>query len=194
MIPKGLFTQIGAVIVSIGIIVTYVKPSFAEIELIQNDIALYQKERSSVLAVNSQLSSLVAQMQSVSIDDQKRLLAYLPDKIDELYISRDLLIIAQSSGVLYKDMKYIGKEESSKSRKNIEQPLPEGPIPHKFSLSVEGTYEQIKNLFNLIARSNYPLEVQGAKITKTDGGFLSLDLDLVTYSFNEVITDEEITL
>ncbi len=193
MIPKGLFTQILAVIVSIGIIFTYIKPAFTEVEFIQNDIALYQRERNSVLAVNSQLSSLVAEMQSVSVDEQKRLLAYMPDTIDELYISRDLLLITQQAGVLYKDVKYISDEDPSSSRQEVSEMPADGPTAHRFTLSVEGTYEQTKNMFDLIARNNYPLEIHGAKISQIEGGFLGVDLDLVTYSFNADITSEENT-
>ncbi|MEN9922405.1 MAG: hypothetical protein RL097_682 [Candidatus Parcubacteria bacterium] len=194
MIPNGLFTQIGAMIISVGIIFTYIEPSFAEVKLLQDDIARYQKEREGVLAVNSLLSSLVTKMENVSPTDRQRLLAYMPNEVDELYVSRDLQIMAQKAGVLYRDVKYLGKEEEKKpSRNTPNQVVAVGSNPHIFSLSAEGTYEQIKALFDLIAKNKYPLEVHRLAIKQTEGGFLSVDTDLVTYSYRDNgFTSEEI--
>lgn len=193
MIPNGLFTQIGAMLISVGIIFTYIEPSFAEVKLLQDDIARYQKEREGVLAVNSLLSSLVTKMENVSPTDRQRLLAYMPNEVDELYVSRDLQIIAQEAGVLYRDVKYLGSKKENDSRRAANQTAAVGPEPHIFTLSAEGTYEQIKSLFDLIAKNKYPLEVHRLVIKQTEGGFLSVDTDLVTYSYrNNGFTSEEI--
>ena len=45
MIPKGLFTQIGMIIVSVLIIITQINPIFAEIKAVQDSISVYQEER-----------------------------------------------------------------------------------------------------------------------------------------------------
>lgn len=191
MIPKGLTTQIGMLIVSAGIIFTYVQPAFGEVAKIQDNIQTYQIERDKVVSVNSQLSRLMAQMESVSNDDQRRLLTYMPDSVDEINVSRDLLLITIPSGVLYKDVRYTGLADRASKKNRAATEEESGPEGHQFSLSVEGTYEQIKNLFRLIEQNNYPLEVRGVEISKLDGGFLGADLILVTYSFQSDITNEE---
>lgn len=184
MIPKGLFTQIGMVIVSIVIVVTYIKPEFSVIESIQDDIALYEQKRSEVLLVNSRLSELSDQVESISDVDKIRLATYLPETLDPLHISRDLLLATIQAGVLYKDVTFDGEQKTNNRQNNQTRSTENKPQAHTFSLKVEGTYSQVKELFRLLEQNNYPLEVYSANVTKVDGGFLAVDLVLVTYSFD----------
>lgn len=184
MIPNGLLTQIGMLIVSVAIIFTYIQPSFAEVEQTQNEIVTYQEERQKVVAVNSRLSSLVSQVDNVPNDDRRRLLAYMPDKVDKLNISRDLLLITQEAGVLYRNVGYEEAPKNATRQNTAAAADATQPIPHQFTLSVEGTYSQLKGLFALLEQNHYPLEVQEVSIQKIDGGFLSADITLTTYAFN----------
>lgn len=188
MMPKGLVTQLGMVAVSIGIVITYIQPAFGEVEDIQNNIATYKTERDKVVTVNSRLSELMSDMGSVSNDDQRRLLTYMPDSIDEIAVSRDLLLITLQAGILYKDVKYGGLGD--RKGKKGSQAAEVSSQPHVFMLSVEGTYEQLKNLFRLLEQNNYPLEVQEVSIGKLEGGFLSAEIRLVTYAFKSDITND----
>lgn len=183
MIPKGLFTQIGMIIVSVAIIFTYVKPQFTTIASIQDDIALYQQKRDEVLSVNSRLTELTDQVDSVSDLDKKRLQTYLPETLDPLKVSRDLLLATIQAGVLYKDVTFDGAEKQDK-RQTTKAADENKPTQHVFSLKVEGTYAQIKELFRLLEQNNYPLEVQSADVSRIDGGFLAATVTLVTYSFD----------
>lgn len=185
--PKGLFTQLSMIVVAAAIIFTYVRPAFVEVGKIQDDIGLYQEERQKVLSVNSRLSSLVSQMDSVSVEDRRRLLTYMPDTVDDLSVSRDLLLITRQAGVLYKDVGYSGPGKGSKNTSSGASVLPE---PQQFTLSVEGTYTQIKNLFTLLEQNHYPLEIHGVSIGKADGGFLTVEIELMTYSFNSDIDNQ----
>jgi hypothetical protein len=193
MIPKGLFTQIGMLIVSVGIIFTYIKPAFGEVAAIQDNIQTYQMERDKVISVNSLLSKLVTDMESVSSEDQRKLLTYLPDSVDGINVSRDLFLITLQSGVLYKDVRDMGLVARGSKNNRVEDSEEElGPEGHQFGLSVEGTYDQLKNLFRLIEQNNYPLEVQSVSIDKLDGGFLGAEITFVTYSFRSDITSEPV--
>lgn len=191
MFPKGLITQIGMLIISASIIFTYIQPAFGEVAKIQDNIQTYKVERDKVVIVNSQLSKLVADMESVSPEDQRKLLTYMPDSVDELNVLRDLHLITQQSGVLYKDVRYMGPAERGSKKKNRANSEEEfGPDGYQFGLSVEGTYDQLKNLFRLVEQNNYPLEVQSVAISKLEGGFLGAEIIFVTYSFQSDITSE----
>jgi len=98
MIPQGLFTQIGMVIISAAVIVTYIQPIFTEIGVKQKDISIYQDKIKSVSAVNDKLDSLTARLNSVSTDDNRRLLTYMPDEIDSISVIRDLYLISNQAG------------------------------------------------------------------------------------------------
>lgn len=187
MIPKGLFTQIGMVIIAIAIIITYVKPTFTEISEVQDSIEVYQSERAKVESVNEQLATLLSRMEGVSNDDKRRLQTYLPDTVDGISVRRDLTLITQEAGVFYKDTSYGGESYNNSNRNNKTQDEVGGnPTAHSLTLSVEGTYTQLKNLFRLIEQNNYPLEVSSVSIQKIEGNFLSADIDLTTYSYKSI--------
>jgi len=190
MIPKGLFTQVGMVIVAVSIIVTYVQPAFTKLGTVQDSIGVYQSEREQVASVNAQLDSLVSRLESVSNTDQRKLLIYLPDAIDEIAVQRDLLLISQEAGVLYKNSGYLGKTD----KKNNQSADESGTLPaaHSFALSVVGTYGQIKNLFRLIGQNHYPLEVYTVNIERLEGDYLSADIQLVTYTYQASVTNNKV--
>lgn len=192
MIPKGLFTQIGMVIVSIGIIITYVEPAFSDIGKVQDSIGVYRSEKEKVAQVNSQLDALLETQKSVSLVDQNRLLTYMPDAedIDPISIPRDLALIALQAGVIYKEASFIGFDPVSVSNANPN--ISQEPTPYRFSYAVEGTYSQVKNLFSLLEQNNYPLEVTDMTIEKLEGGFLSVTMQLTTYAYTDVLPNKEL--
>ncbi|MBP6881526.1 MAG: hypothetical protein KBC35_02790 [Candidatus Pacebacteria bacterium] len=185
---KGVFTQFVMVVLSVGIIFTYIKPAFKEIAVIQSETKIYEEEITKVLSVNSQLSDLQADMESVSVTDKLRLRSYMPDSIDELMIMRDLYLITNKSGTLYKGVLASGNQGGAQKKKASTTSI--DPNQHAFTLSAEGTYAQIKNLFSLLEKNNYPLEIQGVSLSPAEGGFLIASIDLVTYSFQDDITSQ----
>jgi hypothetical protein len=190
MIPKGLFTQIGMVIVAVAIIIMYVKPTFFEIGSVQDTIGVYNKKREEVETVNSKLSSLLSSISNVPNEDNRRLYTYMPDEVDEIAVLRDLVFISNESKVVYKDSKFIGvaKDNGSQNLENVSNL----PRVYTFTLSVTGTYESLKKLFSLLEKNDYSLEVQGLNVTKSEGDFLETEIELVTYAYQEPIIDNKI--
>jgi hypothetical protein len=185
MIPTGLFTQILMIIVSVAIILTYVKPTFLELSKTQDDIAVYREEQEKVIAVNSRLADLTAKISSIPVSDQRKLLTYLPDTLDEVMVARDLLFITVESGASYESVEY-ANDNAKKGRSNTSNSDSGNenlPTKHTFELSVIGTYEQVKRLFELIEQNNYPLEVHGAELTGSGTDFITASLTLVTYTY-----------
>lgn len=189
MIPKGLFAQIAVIIVAIAIVWLNVKPSFEKVKNTQNDIETYQTEREKIVVVNSQLATLVTKMDSISTEEQRRLLTYLPNVIDELRISRDIMLIAKEAGVIYRDVQYAGEEGVSS---NIRDEANITPISHFFTLSVEGTYDQVKNLFVQLELNDYPLEVRDVSIAKAEGDFLTTSVTIATYALRHEVSDSNL--
>ncbi|MCA9358714.1 hypothetical protein KC926_00725 [Candidatus Kaiserbacteria bacterium] len=182
MIPKGLFTQLAMIALSVGIITTHVQPSFAEIGKVQDSISTYSDKRKEVSGVNQRLNTLVDRLDSVSQTDKVNLNTYMPDNVDTIGVPRDLLFIVLESGVLYKSVDFAGDKDKRSSNSNSGE---NGPKAYTFSLSIEGTYSQLKNFFKLIERNNYPLEIENLSIQLIDGGFLSASMDIVTYSYQK---------
>lgn len=179
MIPKGLFTQIIMVVISVAIIITYIKPGLSEATSTQDDIVVYQKGTESVSEVNDQLATLVSRLEGVSVEDQRRLLTYMPDKIDHISVLRDLLLISIESGATYKNSSY---SEGGKTR-DANSPAVNMPAKNVFSLQVDGTYDQLKKLLGLMEKNDYPLEITDLNISSIEGGLMSADISLNIYSY-----------
>ena len=177
MIPRGLFTEIIMIGLAVGIIFTYIRPSFADITKIQDDIMLYQTEREKVSEVNDKLKSLKEKMDEVSGDDKDKLFTYLPDQVDIIDIPRTLSFMAESAGLILVDVSYSGVLQNSDSEEDDFS-----PIAHSFSLSVEGSYSQIKRLLSMMEQNEYPLEIKSLDISVLEGGFLEAKFDIATYS------------
>ncbi len=179
MIPKGLFTQIGMIIIAVATIMTYIMPTFKEISAVQDEIKKFEDKKNEVYAVNSKLADLVSEVSSVPIEDHRKLNDYLPDEVDVIAIPKDLFIISKEAGVLYKNSVSSGDKDNSSSAEGE----PTFATAHSFDLSVEGTYSQLKQLFSLLEKNHYPLQVGSLDITKLDGPLLSAEIGLVTYAY-----------
>ena len=94
------------------------------------------------------------------------------------------MLITKQSGASYVDAKSLGdgRKSSSRSRRDTQASTANEPKQYSFSLSVEGTYLQLKTLFSLLEQNKYPLEVQSVDITSNEGGFLGAELTLATYA------------
>lgn len=189
MIGKGLFSQVAIIAVAMVIIFMYIRPTFIKVGGTQEDITRYQEERDKVVNVNSLLANLVAKMDSVPPDDQLRLKTYLPDSVDEISVSRDLFLITKTAGASYKSVDFSKSAKESTKTDPTTSKENSLPVAHEFTLSVDGTYDQLKTLFVKLAENNYPLEVQEVHISREGSSFLTAEITLVTYSYqNNVIS------
>ncbi len=192
MVSGGLFTQIGMLIVSVAIIFTYVKPEFTKISEVQDVIASYRDQRTTVISVNSLLSSYVNKIDSRSSDDQNRLNTYVPETVDSISVLRDLYLITKAAGVFYIDSSYVEEEEQSKGGMQVDETdnSTKVPLAHPIALSVEGNYDQIKVMLDLLEHNHYPLQITKMDITATDGEYLRADLELNTYSYRKFVIED----
>ncbi len=178
MIGNSLLTQVIVAAVAIGIVVTYIQPKFGEIKQRQDEIAQTQEELERVTAVNNQLKNLYDRVNGISQQDKAALLIYLPDQIDEVQILKDLTAMARDAGVDLRDVRYQGDGAANGVAEDYRS-------PHSFALSFESSYEDMKKILSNLERNNYPLVIEQMSVRPTEGGFLSVDIGLMTYSLNE---------
>ena len=180
MIFNSFVTQIGMLLLGVGIIFTYVQPTFGKIGTMQTTIVQYQEEQQKVNAVNGQLASLVSQVNSITTSDMRALMTYMPDQIDHVAVSKDIFAISELAGVYLEGVSYDGTVDAvvvSESATEVE------PEQHAFSVNVSGTYEQTKAFLQMIEQNNYPLEVKELSMTSAETGLITTDVLLITYSF-----------
>lgn len=182
MMSKNIFIQIAMIAISVGIILTFVEPTFSKIGELQDDIVVYQTEQQKVSGVNAQLASLISTLDNIAPDDQRRLLAYMPDDVDTISVVRDLSLISENAGVEYISAVASGEGVPADEREvEVVSDFVE-PKEYIFTLSVEGAYDQIKNLFMLLEQNNYPLEVKTVSVQKAESGLLAAEITMSAYA------------
>ena len=184
MIFNSFVTQIAMAIVAVGILFTYVQPTFSKIGTIQESVEQYQAEQEKVASVNASLATLVQKVNNISSADMKALLTYLPDEVDQVKVSRDIFLMAEEADVYLRSVQYDGiyEQEVPVVTGELVPTLPTGPTGHSFVLDFSGTYDQTKLLLSLLEQNNYPLEVHELSVAPVEGGLLETSLKVVTYS------------
>ena len=178
MIPYGLLSQISLIVVAVALTMTYVKPMFVKISDVQDKIALYQEEKDKVSVVNQKLATLVQQVNAVSLEDQKRLLTYMPNSVDTIAVPRDIEAIATEAGVLVRSITYDGPIAIPVADGQVTSSTPE---PHAFLIEFESSYEQLKAVLTSFEQNHYPLEVSEMEVRKLEGGFIGSSIKIITY-------------
>ena len=194
MIPSGLLTQIGMLIVSVTIVFTYIKPAFGNISVKQDNIAAYKEEKKKVISVNSKLASLISQIESVDSDDEFKIVSYLPDKLDEISVQRDIRFMIDKIGLIYRNLSISDKENdpNTSTQANNTSRNSDKPKVHTISLEVAGDYQQLKEFLVLLESNAYPLELTSLKVNPSKSGIdLDIFMDLTTYTYNEIALPED---
>ena len=86
----NLFVQIVMIAIAVGVVIFYVNPTVANIKQTQDLNQKYLDEINKVVTVNSLLQENVNQISSISRENKKALLRYLPDSVDEIAVLKDL--------------------------------------------------------------------------------------------------------
>ncbi|USN92340.1 MAG: hypothetical protein H6782_00800 [Candidatus Nomurabacteria bacterium] len=165
----------------------FIKPTFDNISVIQDRIEVYKTEHDKVASVNEKLASMVRKTDGVSGDSENRLATYLPDEIDDIVIQRDLMLIIEEAGIKATNVSYEGPGSKGGDTGGLSN-------SYSFSVSLEGSYEQIKHFFDVLERNNYPLEVSELSVSESEEGFLSAEVKLKTYSFKDEALNKEIEI
>ncbi len=179
MIPYGLLSQISLIVVAVALTMTYIKPMFVKISSVQDKISIYQEETEKVAAVNQTLDSLVKKVDSVSQEDQKRLLTYMPNEVDNIAVPRDIQAIAAEAGVVVQSINYEGP--ISMPNNTLGPSAVSAIEPHSFVVELESSYDQLKQVLSYLEQNHYPLEVTEMEVRKKEGGFVTATLKIVTY-------------
>ena len=155
----------------------YVHPTFTNIGKIQESILLYQTESSKVIEVNTKLASFTQRLNAMQQSDIRSLMTYLPDTVDHMAVSADILNMAVESGVFL---------ESIRSNEGVSSVLANEPTTkHTFVLGITGTYSNIKTFLAKLEENNYPLETHNLVISASETDLMKATLSVVTYSFNK---------
>lgn len=181
-------TQLALVIVSIVIIVTYIRPTFDDMERIRNEAETYQTALDNANSYNMKLRELYDQTNSFSVTERRVLNRFMPKEIDAIAVMRDIETIAQNHSIpltaLSSSDAVLGtvntQQQTAAQGQVIEKQLP--VTVQKFQLNVSATYDQFKTFLHDLERNAYLLEVANLSVEPSDDDLYSFGLTLEAYS------------
>jgi len=162
-----LLIQVILILTSVTIIVTYIRPAFADIALIQDDIARYNNTVSKASELNAALQDLVSTERSISPQELRSLQTYLPSQINDVLIMRDIQNIFKSINVPISTLTSVSTNAFQSTVPMVEgatgRMVPDQSTPsmifRDFQLSFFGTYDHLKIIMQGLEINAYPLEV-----------------------------------
>ena len=161
-----LLTQFILLLTSLIIVVTYIRPAFAEIADIQDDIVRYESTVSKASELNAALNELVQDEKSISSRELANLNAYLPTAIAEVVVMRDIQNMFEQNGLSLSALTSASPENYRvrNARTEAQSPIEAAEaapdlVFRDFQISFFGTYEQLKSVLSSIEVNAYPLEI-----------------------------------
>jgi hypothetical protein len=197
MIPKGLFMNVGMILVSGGIIFTYIMPTFEVIGSTQNERKVYQDELNRVVDVTTRLNELKRSADGISVEERSALTTYLPSQIDPVVVQRDLLFIAEAADISLTSLTVADADSQNPVTQTDESAATSSRselVPHHFTLAFTAPYSQAKDFLTILGTNEYPLRVTELEITPAGsegsatvapGGSdeVTVSITVTTYSF-----------
>lgn len=178
------------VVLAVAILLLYIRPTVTDIRATQDNISSYEYELDRVTSVNDMLRSQASAIDALPLSNIQALERYLPSRIDEIAIMRDLELIVNEVGVTLVTLEFAGSDASANADPSLEV-VSRGnkPVATKFRLGVTATYDELKTLLSAIEVNNYQLSIDSADVTPSEAGELSADIVLVAYSLEAVPTE-----
>ncbi|MFT5037262.1 MAG: hypothetical protein ACI9VM_000841 [Candidatus Azotimanducaceae bacterium] len=184
--------QIVLIIISVVIIITYIKPTFTLMQETQGETDEYQTAIANAESYRTELSALLARVEGFDDDNRKVLERYVPDALDIVAIMRDIETIVQNNKMVLTAVsagdigaKDIGKINAVQGQQSKDSQVIQnaGLQFQQFSVSVTGTYIQFKLLLKDFEINAYPLEIMNIEFSPGEGSLYTFSLGLETYSF-----------
>ena len=185
-------TQIILIILSVIIIMTYIRPKFDDISKTQGETDKFRTAVERATEFNQRLQSLISQIESFSGGDVRKLEKFMPDTIDEVVVMRDIVTIAEANSLILDAIKAEGNVEPANpttiqgeavSQTNVLTPL----TSEQFLLTVTGTYVQFKKFLSDVERNAYPLEVVELSFETGEGTLIQFDVTFEAYALTSSI-------
>ena len=180
MMVNSFLGQIITAGIALAIIFTYIKPTIERINLNQNDLTDYQEERDKVNDTIARLNNRLSDVNNLSEDDRKKLSTFLPEKIDEVQVMRDLDAIARAADLSLTTITYQPSSASSQAASGTQDTV--ALSEHVFTMNLTSSYDRLKRLVDILQYNHCPIYPKELEVTTNEGGFLNVNLQVSVFS------------
>lgn len=190
-----------AIVLSVALFFTYVRPMMKDIRAIQDETRDYAQAIERADALRARVNELVAQQNSFSTADLERLEALLPDVRDDVAFMLQVDALADDHNMLFSNIKVTDAEEIAEELKD-EQDKGSADIDpaagtentgamaydiSEVSFTVTGTYEEFRRFLADLERSLLLVDVVKLDFKESEGDLVAFNLTVRTYSFKSGI-------
>ena len=175
----SILTQIGMIIAAVTITLTFIKPTYANIQARREMTKMYVTEADKVKEVDDMLIRKAAIIDSVSAADTAALKRYVPDSVDDVAVMKDIQAIFIGLALPLVSLTVGGAGSVVTSGDGA---VDSGLIRHSYAVSTKLSYSELKTLLKVIEVNNYLLQVDSLSIAPGETGDLGVALSLSTFS------------
>ena len=194
-----LITQLILVIVAVLIVIMYIQPRFATLQVIQRESVQFSEAVAKAKQFNDQLNLLLNQANTLTPAEESRLAMYLPFQIDTVAVARDLENLAETYNLTVLSIETNSRESSESAVANQEsadfgatpaaQDVRDQLVTQTVSISVAGGYEDFKTFLQATEANAYPLQVTSLSLAAQTGeeavlGTMQYQMEFAVYSLS----------
>ncbi len=174
------------IVIAIGAFVGYIQPTYSKgVVPLQAQITQYDNTLTAAEDFNRREAELATQRNAIPQDAVARLVAFLPDGVDNIQLILDLNALAGRSGLRLSNFDIKGGDTGTESTPvSGTSPLESASslVEHiDISFVASGTYSQFRTFLDGIERSLRPLDVVQLTITDAPSGIYTYNLTLRIY-------------
>jgi len=192
-------TPIFAFIIAIGLVLTYVRPTFQSVRDTQDETKEYESAIARAQELRTELQRKIDQKKSFTPSQLERLEAMIPDSADEVATILDIDTLARAHNMSVSGIAVAGSSASSDSSNMNVSPddLAMGGVPaenttqstqeyssKEISFTLAGTYEDLRAFIDALEKSLVLYDVTKLEFGASDGDVLALSMTIRTYMFN----------
>ncbi len=197
-------TPIVALLIAIGLVITYVQPSFVAIKAMERETVEYENALRHASALQARIDEKLERKRGFDQTGLVRLSQLLPTEINEVDIILTLDGLARDHDMSLGDIEITEPvaEESTEPEEVAEAPIAamgvdDAPLPSSgqaartggkgttytdFAFSVTGTYDQLKDFVSDLERSLTLFEIMNLTFDESEGDQTAFNLIVRTYA------------
>lgn len=181
----GRILPIALILFSIAIFVLYVNPTYSKVIIPhQAQIKSYDSALKAADDFNAKENELASQYNAIPRESIARLMAYLPDGVDNVQMILDLNALASATGVRLSDFNIKSSETATTDQSKGQIALQSGSSATEnitIGVKATGTYSAFRAFLNGIEHSLRPLDLIQINVSPTPTGVYSYELTFRIY-------------
>lgn len=181
----GRILPIILILIAVGAFVGYVSPTYTKTILpLQAQIKNYDSALRAAEDFNTKEAELATQRNAIPPESIARLMAYLPDGVDNIQLILDLNALASATGVRLSDFNVRSSEGVTSDQSKGQLALQPGTSSTEnllITVKATGTYSSFRTFLNGIEHSLRPLDLIQIAIAPSPTGVYTYDLTFRIY-------------